>query len=448
MKKQKVRHSFAASRYLIEKNRPTVVLLLLLPFLAVFSVWFLLFYLFRFDLDICMAFGSFAWAVTIIIILIVSLVGAARYRKDKKKASIVLFVLSVLCFILFVASIFFGFLQFRDLFRDRFNADIVVEIHNDIYYIVESNLSTIFSVCAISTILLTVAIFILYLNLYFKLPDRAQWKKEKKDIRFIGDKQLKAEILAASKERDENKLNALLTSLPLRAEQKKRQLEEAKRSNDLASSGLDGESFFDGNLGQYIGWKLLGHFVTAITLGIAYPATLCWIEKWKAKHTVINGHRLSFDGKGIQLLGKWVLWLFLTVITIGIYGLFVPVRIEKWKAKHTHFHGKDNTEGAFDGNTLQYIGYNLLAGLLTGVTLGIAYPVALTIKMRWKLQHTIIENHRLVFSGKGASLLGHWILWIFLSIITLGIFAFFVPIRMEKWKVKNTFLGETVSLQK
>ncbi len=98
-----------------------------------------------------------------------------------------------------------------------------------------------------------------------------------------------------------------------------------------------GESYFDGGLLQLIGWKLLGMFLTTITLGICYPWAVCMIYNWEIEHTIINGRRLMFDGKAIQLFGKWILWLLLTIITFGIYGFWVGIAIRKWKASHTFF---------------------------------------------------------------------------------------------------------------
>ena len=57
---------------------------------------------------------------------------------------------------------------------------------------------------------------------------------------------------------------------------------------------------------------------------------------------------------------------------------------------------------------------------------------------RWKINHTVINGRRLCFNGTALSLFGHWIKWLLLIIITLGIYSFWVFIALEKWKVKNT----------
>ena len=97
------------------------------------------------------------------------------------------------------------------------------------------------------------------------------------------------------------------------------------------------ESYFDGGLLQFIGWKLLGGLITLCTLGICLPWAYCMVYNWEIKHTVIDGRRLAFDGKAVQLFGSWIKWLLLTLVTVGIYGFWVPIKLKKWKVKHTYF---------------------------------------------------------------------------------------------------------------
>lgn len=123
----------------------------------------------------------------------------------------------------------------------------------------------------------------------------------------------------------------------------------------------------------------------------------------------------------------------------------------------------------FDGTVLQLVGYNLLAGLLTAVTLGIGYPWALCMLKRWETKHTYIESRRLQFDGKGLQLLGMWVMLaliplivliaaifftrpflesksgtvfaglIYMALIIAALFyGYFVQIQIKKWTVKHT----------
>lgn len=76
--------------------------------------------------------------------------------------------------------------------------------------------------------------------------------------------------------------------------------------------------------------------------------------------------------------------------------------------------------------------------LLTVITLGIGYPFAVCIRERFEIKHTKYDGDELRFDGNGVMLIGKWILWWLLSIITFGIYLFFIPSRIKKWKAKNT----------
>lgn len=92
----------------------------------------------------------------------------------------------------------------------------------------------------------------------------------------------------------------------------------------------------------------------------------------------------------------------------------------------------------FDGNTIQLIGIRILSGLLSGITLGLAYPWAMCMRVRWEVKHTIINGRRLRFTGTGGQLFGRYLLWAFLTVITLGIYGIWYGLGMKKWVVKHT----------
>ena len=92
----------------------------------------------------------------------------------------------------------------------------------------------------------------------------------------------------------------------------------------------------------------------------------------------------------------------------------------------------------FDGRLYQMLGWYLLGGLVTIVSLGICYPLAYGWVVAWKTNHTVINGYRQKFIGVAGSLIPRWILWWFLTIITLTIFGWWTPIRLEKWRVERT----------
>lgn len=97
----------------------------------------------------------------------------------------------------------------------------------------------------------------------------------------------------------------------------------------------------------------------------------------------------------------------------------------------------------FDGGAATYFGTAVLAWLVTIFTLGLAVPFAIVLRHRWKAKHTYIHGHRLVFLGSGTSLFLNWVKWWLLSIVTLGVYLFWVAPRLQKWIVENTDFDPT-----
>lgn len=96
----------------------------------------------------------------------------------------------------------------------------------------------------------------------------------------------------------------------------------------------------------------------------------------------------------------------------------------------------------FDGGLLQLIGWQILGGIVTAVTLGICYPWAICMIYSWEAKHTVINGHRLKFNGTAMQLFGNWIKWILLTIITLGIYGFWLNIKLTQWKTKHTVFAD------
>ena len=96
------------------------------------------------------------------------------------------------------------------------------------------------------------------------------------------------------------------------------------------------ESKFTAGLLGVIGIGILQFLIVVFTLGLGTPWAVCLKEAWYVKHTIIDGHKLTFDGNGAQLFGNFIKWFLLTIITIGIYGFWLNIKMKKWVVKHTH----------------------------------------------------------------------------------------------------------------
>ncbi len=94
---------------------------------------------------------------------------------------------------------------------------------------------------------------------------------------------------------------------------------------------------FHGGAATYVGTALLGALITICTFGICYPFALVLRERWRAKHSSIDGYPLVFTGSATALFGNWIKWFLLIVVTFGIYLFWVGPRIAEWKWEHTDF---------------------------------------------------------------------------------------------------------------
>ena len=96
----------------------------------------------------------------------------------------------------------------------------------------------------------------------------------------------------------------------------------------------------------------------------------------------------------------------------------------------------------FKGGLLGLIGVNILSFLITFFTLGLAAPWAVCIKYKWELNNTIIKGRKLKFVGSGSSLFLHYIKWWILTVITFGIYGFWLKIKMLQWKTENIVFAD------
>lgn len=213
----------------------------------------------------------------------------------------------------------------------------------------------------------------------------------------------------------------------------------AAGSKKETSQASGKESYFDGNTWQLIGYRILSALLCGITLGIAYPWTLCMVQKWEVKHTVINGRRLKFTGEGHQLIGKYILWVFLTIITFGIYSIWLGLGMKKWVVKHTVYADeKKKADSYFSGGAGGYLGIHILSFLLILFTFGIGTAWATKMILKWEAKHTHIGGSPLEFNGTGGQLFGKYLLLAILTPLTLGIYALFFTVSYKKWETKHT----------
>lgn len=99
--------------------------------------------------------------------------------------------------------------------------------------------------------------------------------------------------------------------------------------------------------------------------------------------------------------------------------------------------GRPEGQFQFDGGAGSYLLIGIGGFLVTVLTLGLAFPWAVTMRYRWQTQHTIINGRRLRFTGTGGGLFGNYIKWLFFIVITAGFYSFWVAPRITRWAVEH-----------
>lgn len=212
------------------------------------------------------------------------------------------------------------------------------------------------------------------------------------------------------------------------------------------------KSVFDGSGLELFLINLVGALICLVTIGLASPWVICYRIGWDRRHTVYNGRRLAFNGTGIQLFGKWIVWFLLTIVTCGLYSFVMGLKLEQWILSHTTFADEvsdpNNTDvfpnSGFEGNMFEWIGYNLVMGLASGLTCGIALPWVVCSFNKWYAPNVRISGKRLRFEGSGAELFGQYIIVLLLSIVTCGLYYSWGYVRMRRWYVSHVSIDTGV----
>ena len=63
-----------------------------------------------------------------------------------------------------------------------------------------------------------------------------------------------------------------------------------------------------------------------------------------------------------------------------------------------------------------------------------------------KCKHTVICGKRLKFIGNPKELIGHWLLWWVLIVITFGLYGLVVKIRFQQW-ISASVIFEEIALE-
>lgn len=101
-----------------------------------------------------------------------------------------------------------------------------------------------------------------------------------------------------------------------------------------------------------------------------------------------------------------------------------------------------NNNSYFDGGVFEDVLYQIGIVIVGVFTFGIAVPFVTCAYVKWQISHTVVSGKRLYFTGTGGDLFVKSLIWVLLTIVTLGIYGFWVNVKFLQWKSEHTFFIE------
>ena len=92
----------------------------------------------------------------------------------------------------------------------------------------------------------------------------------------------------------------------------------------------------------------------------------------------------------------------------------------------------------WDGGVLETIAASIVASLIMTFTCGIGAPWGICYLYKFIINHVVVDGRRLRFDGTGGQLFGKWIVWFLLTIVTCGIYSFWLTPRLYQWIASHT----------
>jgi len=217
----------------------------------------------------------------------------------------------------------------------------------------------------------------------------------------------------------------------------------------MSAAGGEIRGDFSGTGGELLGQLFVGYLLTLITFGIYGPWFMCKFANFIAERvtfgpTAKGTVRFRFEGQGGELFVTFLVGYLLTMVTFGIYSPWFICKLNKWFASNTKItkNGQQVGDMDFVGQGGDLLVTFIVGYLLTLVTFGI-YMAWFQVKlMSFNAESTkiTVEGQRMGmrFTGEGGELFVIMLVGYLLSLITLGIYMFWMMAKLLKWQLSNT----------
>ncbi len=206
---------------------------------------------------------------------------------------------------------------------------------------------------------------------------------------------------------------------------------------------------FSGSAGTLFGIFVRNVFLTLITFGIYYFWGKTRVRGYLFGQTSFADDRFVYHGTGAELFkgflkglvifglpllvldllgnasslptGVRVLAGLLSVLLVLTLSAVAVVAAQRYRLSRTSWRA---IRFSFRGGMKAFVKLFLAGTLLTGVTLGLYYPVFFIRQMRFLISHSSVGNRRFEFDGSAGGLVGPYLLAIAVSVAVIVIVPF------------------------
>jgi uncharacterized membrane protein YjgN (DUF898 family) len=146
---------------------------------------------------------------------------------------------------------------------------------------------------------------------------------------------------------------------------------------------------FRGRTLEFVRVFVGGALLSAITLGLYYPAFVVRNHGFLTRHSYVGGARFDFDGRGPDLLVDFLYAVLLTLPTLGLVWFWFVAAKRRYLWQHTRL-GEARFQSTITGGRLLRLKLGNLA--LIVVTLGLGWPLASVRTARFLCRHIWLEG--------------------------------------------------------
>lgn len=158
----------------------------------------------------------------------------------------------------------------------------------------------------------------------------------------------------------------------------------------LSRSSWRGIRFsFRGRTAEFVRLYATGALLTAVTLGLYYPAFAMRNHSFMIRHSHFGSARFDFDGRPSELLVDFLYAVLLTLPTLGLVWFWFVATQRRYFWDHTTVGGARFRSTVTGGRLLRLKMGNLL---LIVLTLGLGWPWATARTVRFTCRYLVLDG--------------------------------------------------------